>query len=122
MRNDAPLCFNQTSTSELIFFIFTMNFFPFLLIGFYFLSIVEKYFGGKIIYENELDHNGVKELVFGDGFAQHLWSSWNQENEYMCFTNSKICLTLSVRRLYSVRYVILTFFLNIQKWKTCIQS
>lgn len=84
-----------------------MNYISILLIGVYFISIVERNFIGRFYYESILDTSGIKELVFGNGFAYHLWNTRNQESEYMYVINTRIYLDLPVRHLRSHMYVIL---------------
>ena len=82
-----------------------MNYISLFLIGFYFISIAERYFIGSIFYENVSDTSGIREFVFGNGFAYHLWSTKNKETECLYVTNTEIYLNLPVRHLYYVRYV-----------------
>ena len=89
-----------------------MNCICIFLIGFSFISIVERNFIGSFYYESVLDTSGIKELVFGNGFAYHLWNTRNQESEYMYVINSKILLDLPVRHLRSHMYVLLRVFMR----------
>lgn len=77
--------------------------------GLYFLSTLERNFIGGFFYEDLFDTNCVKESDFGNRFAYHIWSTKNQESEYMYVITAKRYLGIPVRQHQSFRYNTLIF-------------
>lgn len=86
-----------------------MKFISLFFFGLYFISTLERKYIEGFFYENLSDTSCVKESDFGNRFAYHIWSTKNQESEYMYVITAMRYLDIPVRQLPFFRYNTLIF-------------
>lgn len=86
-----------------------MKFISLFFFGLYFISTLERNYIGGFFYENLSDTCCVKESDFGNRFVYHIWSTKNQESEYMYVITAKRYVDIPVRQLPFNRYNTLIF-------------